>query len=339
MRTSSIFLSIFFVVAIQHAAQGAIRTALSTGSWFNTTTWSGNVIPGCGDIAIIPLGITITVEGQDLFIDENSAPNCNEPTNLFVSGTLLMQSRTLKMACGSGFTLSPGGCINHVGPGGGSASKIEICTVMYWRTIDGALCSALNPVTFGTPTPLPVEIQSFEAISGNNSIHLNWVLNSEQNNDYFTLERSVGGLEWIEIAQISSVGNNNTEQTYSFTDNQAGFNRKIYYRLSQVDLDGKVSIIGIDNSIINSFLPSNTFLLVPNPKSKDGKLVAYIDGPFEELPMMYCYDQTGRLIKVQQLEVYKGMNRIQLELHYNAQRRSKKQPDYSLKQVHQFFLI
>jgi hypothetical protein len=314
MGASRIFLSIFLLVAIQSLALAATRTALSTGLWFNTATWSGNVIPGCGDIVVIPLGITVTVTGQDLFIDENSSPNCNEPTNVFVLGTLLMESRTLKMACGSGFSISPGGCINHEGPGSGSASKIEICTVMYWRTLDGALCAPLNSVIFGNPTTLPIEIQSFEAINGNNTIHIKWVLSSEKNNDYFILEHSLDGIDWSQLARIQSVGNHSTGQSYSFTDTEASFNKKNYYRLSQVDINGKKLTIGIDQAKIRSSLPGNTFLLIPNPKVNSGSLVAYIDGKIDESPIMYCYDQSGRLMKVQQLNIRKGMNRINLEL-------------------------
>ena len=55
-------------------------------------------------------------------------------------------------------------------------------------------------------TPLPIELISFEATAKKNrTVQLTWQTASEKNNDYFTIERSVNGIDWKEIDRIDVV--------------------------------------------------------------------------------------------------------------------------------------
>lgn len=96
------------------------------------------------------------------------------------------------------------------------------------------------------PTFLPVELLSFTGSKGN---VLTWVIESENDCDYYTVERSVNGTEWTEIAQVNAVNAN----SYSVKDNDYQ-NVINYYRLSQTDLDGSEVIyqdyiVSIDNRV------------------------------------------------------------------------------------------
>ncbi len=83
---------------------------------------------------------------------------------------------------------------------------------------------------------LPIELLSFEAEPGSSSIDLQWSTASEKNFNYFSLERSRNGKDFVEIAQIKGSGNSNIEMDYSFSD-ESPLIGKSYYRLRSVDFD------------------------------------------------------------------------------------------------------
>lgn len=101
---------------------------------------------------------------------------------------------------------------------------------------------------FGTAqssTPLPVELVSFTGVAlENGTNHLTWVTASEINNDYFTLEHSVDGINFYDIATVD--GNGTTSQMHSYEAYDmypsAGAN---YYRLRQTDYNGQLTYYGL----------------------------------------------------------------------------------------------
>ena len=84
-------------------------------------------------------------------------------------------------------------------------------------------------------TVLPIELINFEGTEGN---ILYWNTASEINNDYFIVERSVDGIDWIDVNKISGMGNYREYQSYDLVDMNYTRNAINYYRLSQVDSDG-----------------------------------------------------------------------------------------------------
>ncbi|MEA1874099.1 MAG: T9SS type A sorting domain-containing protein, partial [Bacteroidota bacterium] len=85
---------------------------------------------------------------------------------------------------------------------------------------------------------LPIVLKQFSVAKNNENIYINWITASEINNDFFTIEHSLDGVNFTEIKRINGAGNCNREISYSFIDKNAkeGIN---YYRLKQTDFDGK----------------------------------------------------------------------------------------------------
>ena len=101
------------------------------------------------------------------------------------------------------------------------------------------------------PIVLPIELISFTGDKTQKYNRLSWTTASELNNDYFLLERSVDGYNWSSVSQINGSGNSSQKLDYLF-DDYYFTNTTNYYRLSQVDFDGKnetFGVISIDNSI------------------------------------------------------------------------------------------
>lgn len=110
-------------------------------------------------------------------------------------------------------------------------------------------------------TSLPVNWLSFTATNTGKSVLFNWQTANELNNNYFSVERSLNGINFSEIAQVKSKGNSTQPQQYSFEDFNY-VNGQNYYRLKQVDNDGKFSyskIVSVD------FPTATTLKLYPNP--------------------------------------------------------------------------
>lgn len=89
-----------------------------------------------------------------------------------------------------------------------------------------------------TQDPLPVELLSFDAKSSLSGVEIAWATASETNNSHFKVERSSNGKNWSGIHTEEGAGNSSTQNFYSYIDRNPS-NGISYYRLTQVDFDGK----------------------------------------------------------------------------------------------------
>jgi hypothetical protein len=92
--------------------------------------------------------------------------------------------------------------------------------------------SALN--TFIT---LPLGTTSFTAEPQNHAVDLQWTTATQQNSNYFSVQRSQDGANWTTIGQVAAAGNSENQLQYNYIDRQplTGAN---YYRLQEVAGDG-----------------------------------------------------------------------------------------------------
>jgi uncharacterized repeat protein (TIGR01451 family) len=88
---------------------------------------------------------------------------------------------------------------------------------------------------------LPVSLLDFEGQSQNDNVLLKWYTSNEINNDHFNIERSCDGINFTSIATVKGSGNSTSLKEYQYTDIQPACEKGIYYRLIQVDMDGKTS--------------------------------------------------------------------------------------------------
>ncbi len=84
--------------------------------------------------------------------------------------------------------------------------------------------------------PLPIELTSWEGVCDGKDVKLTWTTATERNSEYFAIEKSVDGQEWMEIGRLEAAGNSTQNRTYSFVDENT--NGLAYYRLVQADLGG-----------------------------------------------------------------------------------------------------
>ena len=116
-------------------------------------------------------------------------------------------------------------------------------------------------ISSGGGAVLPIELASFTAQNTTNAVAINWTTATEENNDYFTIERSADGINYNTIASISGAGNSFTSLSYSYTDNNPLIGVS-YYRLSQTDYNGDSETF---DAVSVAFLNGARISVGPNP--------------------------------------------------------------------------
>jgi hypothetical protein len=118
---------------------------------------------------------------------------------------------------------------------------------------------------------------------------LKWSTNSESNNDFFTLENSVDGIEWKRVTQINGAGTSNSKLNYQYNDYDFTQNMINYYRLTQTDFDGIKrnvgEIVAIDNRIKSKVIVRITNILGQVVSEDEKGIVIYLfqDGSIERV--------------------------------------------------------
>lgn len=116
----------------------------------------------------------------------------------------------------------------------------------------------------GNNGPLPVDLLFFDAFKENSrTVTLSWATASEDNFDYFVIERSLDGVHFDLVSTISGQGNTTIRHDYAFLDPSpyTGLN---YYRLTSVDYDGSTEVFPLVAIQLNQELRPEIF---PNPSS------------------------------------------------------------------------
>lgn len=85
---------------------------------------------------------------------------------------------------------------------------------------------------------LPVKFLYFDATRESNGVQLRWATATEENNAYFVVQRSADGVKYDSVLSVEGVGNSSSKVAYEALDDQVRGDFA-YYRLKQVDLDGK----------------------------------------------------------------------------------------------------
>lgn len=151
-------------------------------------------------------------------------------------------------------------------------------------------------------SPLPVELSTFSCTPVMKHVDLNWTTLSENKNDYFEIHRSSNGIDFNKIGEVKGVGNSTSEQNYEFTDNRplGGIS---YYRLKQVDFDGKYEFSDIRSVKFDASI--NAGKVYPNPAINKVKL--------EEIDDFVIYDVSGKIIEDYEV-TSKSQNSMELNI-------------------------
>jgi uncharacterized repeat protein (TIGR01451 family) len=171
--------------------------------------------------------------------------------------------------------------------------------------VDDAI-AIINP----TGGPLPVTLKSFAAsLIGNSLVKINWITSMEINSENYVIERSSDGRFFTTIATIDGAGNTSTERSYTINDNVSAVNAPfIYYRLKQVDFDGKASYSKVVSVRLKKGIID--FTVAPNPFHSYVNI--NIDWAKNENTTVSVFNMTGREVVSKDIKMIKGTNYVEV---------------------------
>jgi len=107
--------------------------------------------------------------------------------------------------------------------------------------IDKNGCTANSNSVLSNCTKQPVRLLFFKGEGNQGQNTLLWATGSETDNDFFTIERSIDGRNFVAIGRVKGNGTTVTRKDYRYVDKFQN-NGPIYYRLTQTDFNGKATL-------------------------------------------------------------------------------------------------
>ncbi len=161
-------------------------------------------------------------------------------------------------------------------------------------------------------TALPIQYIDFSLVDKQErGIQVLWKTVGEKNTKNFEIERSYNSNEWQLVGIVPSAGISTGERNYELYDNTFANKSKIYYRIKQVDSDGKFEQTKIKS--INLTVRSNNSLVgYPNPARDIYHLT--FNSKNEEKMGIEILSITGQIVSKKSILSSKGENYHDLNL-------------------------
>lgn len=166
----------------------------------------------------------------------------------------------------------------------------------------------------------PFSVSSFGAlpltwlsISGSHIGHDNyiyWSTAAEVNNDYFSVEVSADGANFTAIGRVPGQSSSSGVHGYSFIHKNVTL-PTAYYRIKQVDLDGRFSYSKIISIAAND-AASMDFLYITSPVYEGVSAWMSATRPYQTTILLL--DMSGKIITRKQVSMNKGANHVDIPL-------------------------
>jgi hypothetical protein len=168
------------------------------------------------------------------------------------------------------------------------------------QTININQASANTATTNCGIVPLPVGFTAWDVHYAANTVRITWTTESETASDYFAVQRSVDGLVWETIQVLAGQGTSSTSNSYVAVDNQPknGIN---YYRLMQVDLNGKQTFT---STLVANTTELKTLTVFPNPAKNE----LFIGDGTSEFEHIIITDMIGKSVPLMFTTAQHGVN-------------------------------
>jgi hypothetical protein len=166
-------------------------------------------------------------------------------------------------------------------------------------------------------SPLPVTLLDFTGAYTEKGVELTWTTATEHNNDYFTIEHSANGVDFMPIATVKASGDSRTETTYRTFDPEP-FTDRSYYRLNQTDYDGKITHLKI--IAVNTYERNGVIEVIPNPSNGSfwfelpegvsSSELKVLNSAGQEVP--FNFTSMGSRVQVDALDLPRGLYLLKL---------------------------
>lgn len=182
----------------------------------------------------------------------------------------------------------------------------------------------------------------FTANQSSYSIELTWESASENNIDYYSIQRSLDSINFFVVGNISAVGNSSSPVSYSLTDNSQFVDTTYYYRLKNTDFNGAYSYSDTIKILYNSSVTTvkelkvNLFSKIyPNPTTDEITIQIETGARMQE-PRIEVYDAVGKKVKevseIKENEVKISLVNVNKGIYF-VKLKDKKGKEYSAEKI------
>ena len=126
----------------------------------------------------------------------------------------------------------------------------------------------------------------------NNTVLVKWTTISENNNQYFSIERSADGTHYTDIGKVLSLGNTAYGFSYQFVDTKPAIGKN-FYRIRMVDISVRNKYSDIKVVQVNDNKPVE-FSVFPNPAVN--AVTLKLNAKDKEELKVEIYDFTGNKV-------------------------------------------
>lgn len=276
--------------------QAATCTAIASTNFTLASTWSCGHVPTGFDNIVIPSSYTVTITtAVDLTVGSPSNTSFSISGDLFFSGNssrlALVSSAVINIASVGKITTDQNNNSNKITIGSGPAE---------W---DSNMGNLTGPLTVSNGT-LPIELIDFTGTCLTNGVELNWSTASEENNDYFLVEKSTNGSDWELVVKIFGSGTSGVVNKYVHVDYTI-ISDLMYYRLTQVDKNGSSEVFkAIDVKCKNV---KDQMVLYPNPSSTELNVLLDVTTSSNN-NYIKILNNVGQIISETKVDLTKGVN-------------------------------
>jgi hypothetical protein len=176
-----------------------------------------------------------------------------------------------------------------------------------------------NTTSLIVQMPLPLDFTSINAVWSGENADVNWVVANENNNSYFSIERSFDGIHFREAGQVKSVGNYTDHHLYTYADTKikAQTSANVFYRVKQVDNNQKYTWSNVVN-LTNDKSKEEAYLF-PNPVAGNLFSFVYQNRDIESANLdIHVTDASGRIVFRTNKAIVKGKNQMQVVTNHLA---------------------
>lgn len=177
-----------------------------------------------------------------------------------------------------------------------------------------------NVTSFATFTlseftePLPVTLTAFNAKRVGNNAELNWETATETNNKGFEVQVSSNGRDFRTLAFIESQGtNSNRLLKYRFVDTEPNKSGTLYYRLRQIDVDGKATFSPVRVLNYNTAANKTGVQLAAYPNPFNTEMNVELSGIEAGPARLRLVDLTGRVLRDEAVVVPAGSTEFKID--------------------------
>jgi protocatechuate 3,4-dioxygenase beta subunit len=191
---------------------------------------------------------------------------------------------------------------SDLNPASGLTTTITLEPGTYNPNIDAGLY-------IGVPLPADGFRATYANLQGKIKCSVNWMTISEENSDYFVIERSINGKDFVSVGRATAGGNTTSQTDYEFVDDIQAVSdaSTIYYRIALIDIDKQFEY---SNVITVQTIDNENVVVYPSPFEDEVNVTynadetGYID--------VFLTDLSGKTLQKQSYDIVDGTNRFKM---------------------------